>query len=68
MTKRERIRETIRCCRTGACERCPMMEEVCDEIRVDMVELPEGLVDRIEEELESRVIVLRPGEINKGVR
>lgn len=24
-------------------------------------ELPEGLVDRIEEELESRMIVLRPG-------
>ena len=62
MTSRERIREAIRCCRAGACERCPMMAEVCDEIRVDMVELPEGLVDRIEEELTTRVIVLRPGQ------
>ena len=63
MTSRERIREAIRCCRTGACERCPMLAEVCDEIRVDMVELPEGLVDRIEEELTTRVIVLRPGQM-----
>ena len=62
MTKRERIREAIRCGRTGACERCPMMEEVCDELRVDMVDLPEELVDMIEEELETRVIVLRPGQ------
>lgn len=63
MTKRERIREAIRCCRTGSCEQCPMVEDVCDELRVDMVELPEGLVERIEEELESRMIVLRPGEM-----
>ena len=63
MTKRERIREAIRCCRTGSCEQCPMVEEVCDELRVDMVELPEGLVDRIEEALTTRVIVLRPGQM-----
>ena len=63
MTKRERIREAIRCCRTGSCDQCPRVEDVCDELRVDMVELPEGLVDRIEEELTTRVIVLRPGEM-----
>ena len=63
MTKRERIREAIRCCRTGSCEQCPMVEEVCDELTVDMVELPEKLVDRIEEELENRIVVLRPGEM-----
>ncbi len=63
MTKRERILEAIRCCRVQACEQCPMMEEICDELRVNMVDLPEELVDRIEEELENRVIVLRPGEM-----
>ena len=51
MTSRERIREAIRCCRTGSCEQCPMVEDVCDELRVDMVELPEELVDLIMEAL-----------------
>lgn len=60
MTKRERTLETIRCCRVQACERCPMMEEICDELRVDMVDLPEELVDMIEEELENKIVVLRP--------
>lgn len=62
MTKRERILEAIRCCRENACWRCPIQEETCDEIRVDVVDLPEGLVDKIEEELENRIVELRPGE------
>ena len=47
----EKLLEAIRCCRGGACEWCPMQGEICDELRVDMVELPEELVDRIEEAL-----------------
>lgn len=55
MTKKERIREAIRCCREGACERCPMQEEICDELIVKMVDLPEELVQKIEEELETKM-------------
>ena len=55
MTKKERIREAIRCCREGACERCPMQEETCDELIVKMVDLPEELVQKIEEELETKM-------------
>lgn len=54
MTKQaEKLLETIRCCKEGMCERCPMQIEFCDELRVDMVELPEELVEKIEEMLAS---------------
>ena len=51
MTRKERIREAIRCCMEGTCEKCPMQEEICDELHVPMVDLPEELVEQIEEEL-----------------
>ena len=52
MSDRERLLEAIRCCRLDDCEHCPMQEEVCDELRVDMEELPAELIDFIERELE----------------
>ena len=51
MTKRERILEAIRCCRVQACEQCPLMLEICDELRVEMVNVPAELLDKIEDEL-----------------
>ena len=63
MTRRERILEAIRCCREQACERCPMMEETCDDFAVRMNSLPEELVNQIVDELEHNIIVLRPGQI-----
>ena len=42
----------IRCCREKKCEECPMMETICDELRVDMVDLPEELVALVEDALE----------------
>ena len=44
----------IRCCRDKKCEECPMMETICDELRVAMMDLPEELVQMIEEELEDK--------------
>lgn len=52
MTRKEKLREAIRCCVRGECQLCPMLEETCDDLRVDMVDLPEELVEKICEELE----------------
>ena len=49
---RKKLLKAIRCCREDRCEDCPLQEEICDELRVDMVDLPEELVDMIEKELE----------------
>ena len=54
MSDREKLLAAIRCCRQDDCEHCPMQEEVCDELRVDMEELPAELIDFIERELESK--------------
>ena len=42
----------IRCCREDDCENCPVQGEICDQLRVDMVELPEELVALVEDALE----------------
>lgn len=49
---KKELKEALVCCREKKCEKCPMMLEICDELRVNMVDLPEELVDLLEEELE----------------
>ena len=44
----------IRCCRDKKCDECPMQVEICDELRVAMMDLPEELVEKIEEELREK--------------
>lgn len=44
--------KTLRCCKEKKCEDCPAMTTFCDEMRVDMIDLPEELVELIEERLE----------------
>jgi hypothetical protein len=51
MITKQELREAIRCCRSDDCEHCPLQEEICDELRVDMVDLPEDLVDLIDDAL-----------------
>lgn len=65
MTNREKIAEAIRCCRECECEKCPMLEEICDEFMVRMNSLPAELLDRILAELENKVVELRPWECMK---
>lgn len=48
---REKLKEAIRCCRTGDCEHCPMQPEICDELAVEMEDVPAELLDLIEAEL-----------------
>lgn len=50
----EKLLEAIECCREKRCEECPMQEEICDELRVTMLDLPEELVEKIEEELSEK--------------
>ena len=52
MTTKEELRAAIRCCRNDDCENCPLQGEICDELRVDMVDLPEELVALVEDALE----------------
>ena len=52
MTTKEELREAIRCCRNDDCEHCPLQRAICDQLRVDMVDLPEDLVALVEEALE----------------
>ena len=54
MTTREELLEAIKCCREERCSDCPMLTTICDEMRVDMVDLPEDLVELIEDELASK--------------
>ena len=49
---RKEILEAIRCCRRDDCENCPLQKEICDQLIVDMDEIPAELMDMIERELE----------------
>ena len=49
---RTKILDAIECCRErNMCDSCPMQEEICDEMIVEMIKLPAELVDMIEKEL-----------------
>lgn len=50
--KCRKVLKALRCCRDDMCTQCPLQEEICDELRVDMESVPSELLDRIEEELE----------------
>ena len=52
MMDRNELLTAIRCCRNDDCENCPLQSEICDELRVDMVDLPEDLVALVEDALE----------------
>ena len=47
--------EAIICCRQeeARCDICPLQEEICDTLYVDMITLPAELVDLIEKRLRS---------------
>ena len=49
MKRSEMILEAIRCCRKQeGCEMCPLQGEICDELYVEMEEVPAELLDEIE--------------------
>ena len=48
---REELREALDCCREKRCDDCPLMTTICDELRVDMVDIPEELAELIGEAL-----------------
>lgn len=50
------ILDAIECCRANErCSECPLAEEICDEIWVDMVTIPEALMYKIEAELADKM-------------
>ena len=51
--RKEVILEAIRFCRQGECEKCPIQDQICDELYMEMEDVPAELLDLIEEELES---------------
>ena len=50
----EKLLKTIECCKEKRCSECPMQQEICDQLRVAMLDLPEDLVDKIEETLSNK--------------
>ena len=50
----QKLIDALACCREKRCDECPMLKEICDELRVDMVDIPEELVDLIVEALGSK--------------
>ena len=48
---REKLLKALQCCREGDCRGCPMCGEICDELELELEEIPTELLDRIEEEL-----------------
>lgn len=55
--RREKIRIALKCCRQdGGCETCPLQKEICDQLYVDMENVPAELLDMIAEELENEVM------------
>ena len=54
--RRKKIRLALKCCRRGgSCERCPLQEEICDQLYVDMEDVPAELLDMIAEEMEEDI-------------
>lgn len=51
---REKIAKAIRCCREQDCEHCPLQPQICDELMVEMENVPVELLDLIEEALETK--------------
>lgn len=44
--------DAVECCRMkDQCDHCPLREVICDEMFVEMINLPVGLVEKIEEEI-----------------
>ena len=60
---RKKLLESLECCvQNDACDRCPMMEEICDYPFVPFTQLPVPLVVAVMEELkeqEKKQIVLK---------
>lgn len=51
--RRKKIKLALKCCRRGgSCERCPLQEEICDKLYVDMEDVPAELLDMIADELD----------------
>lgn len=50
----EDLLKAIECCKEKRCEECPAQEAICDELRVNMIDIPEDLIMMIEEELEDK--------------
>lgn len=49
-----KILKAIECCKEKRCDECPMQREICDELKVAMLDLPEDLVDKIVDELKNK--------------
>ena len=50
----EELRKAIQCClKEDGCEECPLQHEVCDDFFVPMESIPVGLMELIDEVLET---------------
>lgn len=53
----EEILKALKCCKVQhQCDQCPLQEEICDELYLEMVKLPAELVEMIIDELEEMTL------------
>lgn len=56
--KRETMLKALECCiKNDACDRCPMMESICDFPLAPMVQLPTQLVVCVMEDIRGNIIM-----------
>ena len=47
----DQLIQAVECCRFQMCENCPLQTEICDDLAVEMVDVPVRLLDMIGMEL-----------------
>ena len=51
--RKDDLLKALKCCKVQhQCDQCPLQEEICDELFLEMIKLPEELVERVIDELE----------------
>lgn len=46
---REKLLKALKCCREGDCTSCPMIGEICEDLILELEEIPTELLDKIQE-------------------
>ena len=56
MSKTADVLKALRCCRDDICIHCPLQLEICDELDISMESVPSELLDKIEAELNEKIL------------
>ena len=55
--RKDELLKALKCCKVQhQCDQCPLQEEICDELFLEMIKLPEELVEMVIDELEEMTL------------